>query len=556
MQFSTPLTTLLSLVPVISYGWLVFTYATPYPYWDDFDTVIRFLVQWFEGAGTRVELLTAQHNEHRIVLPRALLLAQLFMFGEVDLRLQILFGNTLLVLAVGVLAYLAAERWRERLLLTVPISFLLLSPQNDESTIWFTGVASNVLVLFTALLSSILVWRQHRLAVGVGVVVAVLTTLVQANGLFIFPALLLVLLIQRRWQLASLVFVVGGAIWLWYFRSYVSIPGHCSVSASLAQPQVAALYVVNFLGGAVALSQPGWAILGGAVLIALLMVAVQQGLLFRSPALSTFLLFLLATAAANALGRACFGSEYPLEQGRYRIYGLIFAAAVVAALSVSLRSWRGRLAVVTAAALGAIAVWGGSMVRAHPKIASFSGQLAQGYAQGMVQQGVGLAFPVPELAYQYLQQADARAIFPAESLLRQLVSPTVELEPFRDRAAMRYGISTELQSAQFAFVHGWGFRRAAPASLEKVWLVLRGPQGERSVFQAQVRHRGDVNRAFTLDPQARLGFFALLDRSSLPEGSYQVALAIQDERGRSYQVLRERLFIGDDTRRAVRRADP
>ena len=71
-------------LPALAYCLLLATTAVNVPYLDDYDTILRFLLETREAEGKPLKLLFSQHVEHRLVLLRATALAMAGITGHVD----------------------------------------------------------------------------------------------------------------------------------------------------------------------------------------------------------------------------------------------------------------------------------------------------------------------------------------------------------------------------------------------------------------------------------------------------------------------------------------
>src|SRR5258708_358677 len=86
-------------VLIIHFGFLI-KYAVNVPYWDDFDSVLLFLDNYLviDSLPDKVSLIVSRHNEHRIILNRLIPIFQFYLFGNVNFKWLIFFGNALLAL--------------------------------------------------------------------------------------------------------------------------------------------------------------------------------------------------------------------------------------------------------------------------------------------------------------------------------------------------------------------------------------------------------------------------------------------------------------------------
>jgi hypothetical protein len=286
------------------------------PLWDDFDAVDVI-------AGSRrlsVEWLWSLHNEHRVPLPRLVLLA-LYKLSGTDFRAGMFFNVAALTALAGAAIAVAGRLRGGTRTCDAVLPLALLSAANHENILWSWQL---VFVLSTALAGAVLLvivsrgdWPGPRNAALVGLGVAALP-LCGANALVLVPALVC-------WLLAG-----AGASW-----SAGTTQRRLAASIALALCGLALLIVTLYLldfrhaGHHVAAESIGMAARTSLQFLALMFGPPASDLW---PASGVVALLVVASSAALAARAAFTGS--PVE--RPRALGLVAAFAAFGSLVLAL----------------------------------------------------------------------------------------------------------------------------------------------------------------------------------------------------------------------------
>jgi hypothetical protein len=307
---------------------LVARFGAPVPRWDDFDV----LPVATGAAPLGLSWLFSPHNEHRVVLPRLVLVGLARLVGP-DARAGMVLGTLALGAAAAWLLRALARRPGGPRVVDAIIPLVLLSPGQHENLLWsyqvtFTlGTALLALILGVAIGGDAAGPLRPRAGVLVGLGAA-LSALCGANGLAIVPAVVAWLLLaaarearrdRRRAALLALAALPAAALVAGFVLTAprAAAPGGgppalADVGRTLVQ------FAAIGLGPAVA---PAWRPVGALVLMANLAAAVGLAAIARRrpgerPAATGVLALLLGAlvlAVAVAWGRAGAGPRAGLE---------------------------------------------------------------------------------------------------------------------------------------------------------------------------------------------------------------------------------------------------
>ena len=337
-------------------------FGLPFPYWDAW----RFVdVLQKADAGTLGFVdLWAQHNEHRILFPKLLMLVLAQLSGWNvwwEIGASVFFALLMFVALVVMLLRAVGTDTTLRCTGAALISALLFSWTQSESWVW--GFQSNAwlclaaVVLGVAALASRL---RFPVRIGLGVLCGIVATYSYANGLFIWFAALPLLWDLRPARAAR----IGGAI-VWcataalvaqsYFFGYVQPGVSPSLLTAFEHPALFVQFLAAMLGAPVTtfLTEPAWhgvnvavplwAMLPGPVAVALFLFLAwrswraERDFAVLAPWL-TLAAFALGSALVASAGRSGLGLGQALTSRYIPITSLFWFALIALWLRALARS--------------------------------------------------------------------------------------------------------------------------------------------------------------------------------------------------------------------------
>ncbi len=338
---------ILYLVP----AWLAFLFlmamygrfSLDIPYYDQWELVP--LLEKSAMGTLGFQDLWAQHNEHRLIFPRLVMLA-LAQWSHWNIYWELATNFFLALLTWGALALLirrtsgqihASDNGPVYMVMTL-IVFSLSQWQN-----WFLGwqmqVFMNVLALVLAL-SCLSLRRYTSFGVGLATIFGVLATYSFANGMLIWPIGFLLLLLLRhtrprfwRQELAAWG-TVGVVVMASYLYGYETPTYHPSLMEALRQPLHCALYLLAYLGQPMGNVHLILSVCMGALALLVWGVTLAQLLAYRVSlnALAPWIgmaLYALGTATMTAFGRVDEGLEQALSSRYVTVANPLWIAVVV-----------------------------------------------------------------------------------------------------------------------------------------------------------------------------------------------------------------------------------
>jgi hypothetical protein len=204
-----------SLLLIGLYFYLWNHYAVNIPKWDDHP--LKGFVIDYDKASTiseKINTITRQHNEHRIGLTRLATLIDFKLFGGVNYKHLMFFGNLALILI-----WLLLTRFFRQTIASfwyaLPVVTFWFGLAFWENTFWGMASVQNMWVVALTLWSCWIIAQNNRYWAW-GIVVAAVAFYTSGNGILALPIGLMVLLLQKNWLRAAL-FAVGSLV---IFGSY------------------------------------------------------------------------------------------------------------------------------------------------------------------------------------------------------------------------------------------------------------------------------------------------------------------------------------------------
>ena len=367
---------------------------SPLPWFDEWATV-ELIRAWQGHEMSGFDVLFAQHNEHRILVPRLVFFADDLLCGGGG-RLSLAAIMLVQALHAGLFAALLARarpaapgRWAVAGLI-LALMFSLRQAENFTYgfQVQFVGVFAGASVSFALFGLAVARHRAGRGLIGplLATALALLaTTFTMANGLaagVVVAALSLLARMPRRVTLACAAW--AGLLAAVYLHDYVPVAHHSHPSESLAHPLGLLLYTATYLGG---MAAPGPALLppllglfGLAAMAGAGLRALRRGAGPVELALLGIMAFAAAAAAVTGAGRLGFGIDQALSSryatGSAAFWSALLAYGCIVAPRLPPRpAALTRAGLVTAAALLALAM-GRAQEAAKPAI------VAQSFALG------------------------------------------------------------------------------------------------------------------------------------------------------------------------------
>ena len=295
-----------------------------------------------------ISWLWTQHNEHRVVFYRLLLLADIHLFhGKHWISFVSIFavqcGFLILLARLLFLGGCGGTLTRS---LTGLAAFCLFCPSQWENFMWAFQISFFLPGFFLVLALLCLLRHQQvdssqrvqNVDLGLSILGASAATYSNGNGVVVWPILLMfAVMLGAKLKTLAIYVVAGGVLIGSYLYHYASPSYHTSPWYSVRHPLAILEYATKYMGvilppwvklrDLVAVSTGTFGLLAGVVAAFLVLTRFQWKKAYIVTLLG-LMLFSLATALITALGRVGVGVDQAY-QSRYQTFNLLFWFAVV-----------------------------------------------------------------------------------------------------------------------------------------------------------------------------------------------------------------------------------
>jgi hypothetical protein len=333
--------------------WLGLSLSHPMPLSDQWASVVDYF-RYSDGTYRWVDLF-AQHNEHRIVTTRVVLLADAILFQMRGLLpLGVIYASLAAIAALG--ASLATRAGFERF-----VGFALALGLLWSTSEWVDlSVTFNVQYAFVHLCAFVCLFATWRAGVTNPLRWTLLVCAADAlavfslgSGLLVIGPVLLLALWLRTWRAAFVVAAFHAALIAVYFIGYQRPLG----TPAYAFDPVNTLYVAATFVGLPFGRHEAWIGAGGLLLAAIMMIDISWRVARRRP-VSPSCCVLAALAAFVILEAIVVGATRPIDTvgARYAISSTVFWAALTGTLWRLSEGYRSRPLVPAMATMAVVAM--------------------------------------------------------------------------------------------------------------------------------------------------------------------------------------------------------
>lgn len=533
------------VLPVFWVVWRSTDLVRNIPMWDEFETVLRFLLEYRAAgslAGTLREFF-ALANEHCVFTSRLAFVAVYHASGTANFVALAVVGNAFLAAMVVLGRRGFGDRWMAGLWTALAVLLLAGAQHYENLFSSYASIDHFQIVLLTAA-SLIGLTRRTDCGLAVAAAFAGLAVFTLAHGLAVLAAGNLLLAMQRRWRhfvywsVAALLITIAFALLLSTAQQAMAMRWTLRGLVGLGR------YWLTMLGGVPAVGHTGLApYLGALLVLGLPWVLLRRRVWEEAP----FSAGLAVTAIIGCLlisyGRSEAALTIPALSSRYMVQSglawLATAMIVVALAPGGARRWAGGLLLLAGTGLNLasnatyhVAAWEFTQRR----IDAARQYDAHGTIGGMKRP----IFPKGEVGDRILATAAREGLYrmPVERSHEVLAPAALELHPivfFIDKL--------EMAPANLHF-RGWMITLQPQAlDLEPHLALQAGDQ--QYLFRGFTERRPDVAAANPGRPEAiRAGFYFVIPRDAVPPGQYNLRVVLIGHRRNYYnETKRTVVFV-------------
>jgi hypothetical protein len=315
--------------PSLVYFYSIYTYTTNIPFSDDYPTVLDATISIIQSEGLKgkLVLLFSKSVEEILLISKIIPLATYYVFGEIDLRLNRIIGNSAF-LGLLFFIYKALPNNKEKIFLLLPAVLLLF--QLKQNWFYITVASTNIISLWFSSLVFYFLGKNSTKHFFYSVLIVILSVFSFGSGVVTLAVGWLVLLFQKRFKLASVWFftailTVGPFIFFnGLTSSFTSSYGTVSSLNDLVR---VGLFFISFFGSVFSFESQIIMFFFGALIIAHFIFLIYRKYYEVNLPVFSFMVFLIFLAATAALYRSGLG-ENAVTADRYKIYSLVMVLMV------------------------------------------------------------------------------------------------------------------------------------------------------------------------------------------------------------------------------------
>jgi len=321
-QIATALIAALIAAPILLNLLFIYRYGVNCVFWDQWNIVPLF-DKLYSGNLSFADLF-AQHNEHRILLPRLAMLG-LGSLTHYNTKAEMYFAWFLLCITCFILFKLFVRLFgfsKLSMAKFIPVVWLVFGLRQYDNLLWGFQLVYFMVVLFF-LLAVYLLAESKRFdwRFGLAILCGLASTFSLAGGLLVWPIGLIQILLtdrtqaKRLWGLdivKSITWAITGiAVYILYFTGYTQPQHTVNPLYSLQHPGIAGMFGLVAIGNPLNIDQYTAASIGMLLLILYIIVGIAlfyrpQAWKLKSPFFS-LVLFAVTVAGVLAITRAEWG---------------------------------------------------------------------------------------------------------------------------------------------------------------------------------------------------------------------------------------------------------
>lgn len=222
---------------IISFFYLIcYKFSYNFFYQDDYH-LLRFATIFEDNSINFQDKLNAlfdQHNEHRIVFPRLIVLLDYYIQGHIDWQVLNAF-SALYYLGIFTFFVLVLKKLNLANWYILPVALFIFQPSAYQNFYWTISILQQVGNLFWALfLFYSLIYFQPK-NFWISLLLIIILTFTHGNGLFAFGVGGVLLFLQKRYQQLAIWMVLMVVVAVFYFHGYVTAQ-NSNITESLRNP--------------------------------------------------------------------------------------------------------------------------------------------------------------------------------------------------------------------------------------------------------------------------------------------------------------------------------
>jgi hypothetical protein len=493
------------------------------PRWDDFSIFLQFLCDYVESSSftEKFGLVFEQHNEHRIAVARIAGFLYYRLTGEINFVALIIIGN-LFLLGIGIIFLKSLKQKENAGIFALMTVLLLFNGQNFETGTWAIALFANVGTLFLLMLSIYFVLQPGKPYFITGLILSVISIYSNGHGICLLPAVLLSFFLQRKTKNLMWFAIVTGIAVICYFFNW-EFHNVENASASRYIPDIITSFFC-FLGGSLWLPSAKFiAFFCGLFIFGTYVLALAGKFYKKNIVWFTFFTAMIIAAAMVSLSR----NPNAIAPLRYRIF-----CCIVAILTVmfyfenreirhirTLRWIRLAMPFVMMFSIFSSLLYLDRKQKDSEflKVSTYNWQHSKS----------GLHYASSHAPVATLQRAEDLHIYTMPKLPLKDLASTVETTGNKwqnHSSRIFHSIDYIDETDEYVLIKGWAYTDGTGMDFTDISLWLFN-ENQNIKIHPYAERRYEL--PFSLTVNENCGFFAVIPKAALPQGSYNLGIEIQ-----------------------------
>ena len=214
-----------AIIPILFYFLVINDYAVNLPYRDDYDAILKFLINFSKSSSLdKLSLLFSQHNEHRILSSRLLYFSYYELFTTINLKNVIFIGNAQLIIIFSICAYFLRKHitlyWGLPILV---LSLCIFDINNYENSDWAMACVQNYGIIMFFMLSLFFYNFNDKRTLPLAILAQFICAFSSGNGILAGMSIILFNLLNKdrvKILSSSIAFVFFSSLYFYHYKSY------------------------------------------------------------------------------------------------------------------------------------------------------------------------------------------------------------------------------------------------------------------------------------------------------------------------------------------------
>lgn len=321
------------ILSIALYLYTVIAYALNYPFWDDYDAILKFMNNFVQSdVKAKFTLFYEQHNEHRILFNKLIILLQFYLFKNTNFYYLVLVGNIGWILLIVLLSkYLISKGWS--IIFCVPLWILMSTFAHYESMTWAMCSLQQYYQLFFAITAIYYLTNNHIIRAEI---FAICSIFAGGGGLALIPIFLLHIVLKYSTKRILLYIIPITVALVCYFIDYNMPPKQLDIWLFITNPLDFLEYIFCFMGG---IGKSLYQSLFIGITLSCLFLWNSK-LMYKSyPFIFWSVVYIVLVASITTVSRIDLGVDSALSS-RYKIYPLLLLSLLFILFAININNKR------------------------------------------------------------------------------------------------------------------------------------------------------------------------------------------------------------------------